>query len=167
MTRKPRTQAQLDEATDRRLKKTYGVGLDWYDHQIGIQNGGCWICESKPGTRRLHVDHDHSWKKIKIIAFKEAAPYLGFWAASAVYGTTEYTGHGAKKSLAIRMVKDKLKQASVRGLLCYSCNAGLQKYKDSPDLFRRAADYLERHQNGFRLNRNVHTRRPSCAINPE
>jgi hypothetical protein len=146
--RKPRTQSQLDEATDRRLKKTYGVGLDWYNHQLKAQGGGCWICGVKPGTRRLHVDHDHSWKKIKINTFREEAPYLGSWAASAVYGTTEYTGYGEKKSLAVKMVKDKLKKASVRGLLCYSHNAGLQKYQDRPDLLRNAAAYLERHQKG-------------------
>lgn len=32
----------------------------------------------------------------------------------------------------------------VRGLLCGSCNTSLGKFKDSPDLLRRAADYVER-----------------------
>ena len=33
---------------------------------------------------------------------------------------------------------------SVRGLLCYNCNTGLGKFKDKPDILRKAADYLER-----------------------
>ncbi|MDI3386887.1 endonuclease VII domain-containing protein [Streptomyces sp. B-S-A8] len=31
----------------------------------------------------------------------------------------------------------------VRGVLCFSCNAGLGQYKDRPDAMRRAAAYLE------------------------
>lgn len=31
----------------------------------------------------------------------------------------------------------------VRGILCPSCNTALGKFKDSPKLLRRAADYLE------------------------
>ena len=30
----------------------------------------------------------------------------------------------------------------VRGLLCVNCNSGIGKLKDSPDLLRRALDYL-------------------------
>lgn len=31
----------------------------------------------------------------------------------------------------------------VRGILCWYCNAGLQRYDDNPVLLRRAADYLD------------------------
>ena len=31
----------------------------------------------------------------------------------------------------------------IRGLLCYICNRGLGHFKDRPELFRRAANYLE------------------------
>lgn len=37
---KPKTQAQIDRATDARLLKKYGVGLAWYDSQLEKQNGG-------------------------------------------------------------------------------------------------------------------------------
>jgi Demerecviridae HNH endonuclease len=33
----------------------------------------------------------------------------------------------------------------IRDLLCSQCNQGLGKFEDSPDLLRRAAEYLERH----------------------
>lgn len=35
----------------------------------------------------------------------------------------------------------------VRDILCTACNSGLGHFKDSPELLRRAADYLERHKN--------------------
>ncbi|MFF9867604.1 endonuclease domain-containing protein [Streptomyces sp. NPDC013953] len=35
--------------------------------------------------------------------------------------------------------------ACVRGLVCAACNHGLRKFRDSPELLRAAAAYLERH----------------------
>ena len=32
---------------------------------------------------------------------------------------------------------------AVRGLACWSCNRGLQTYRDAPAILRAAADYLE------------------------
>jgi hypothetical protein len=34
----------------------------------------------------------------------------------------------------------------VRALLCHACNTSLGKMKDSPELLRRAADYIERYR---------------------
>ena len=143
--KKPKTKAQLDRATDQRLQKTYNRDLKWYDSQLKEQGGGCAVCGKPPGTRRLHVDHDHSWKKVKIETVK--SPDTGKWIATAKYLGKDYTSCGLKKSLAARDVKRQLLRDSVRGLLCYAHNAGLQKFSDRPDLLRAAADYLEAHQN--------------------
>lgn len=32
---------------------------------------------------------------------------------------------------------------AVRGILCFNCNGGLGQFRDSPEVLRRAADYLE------------------------
>jgi len=37
----------------------------------------------------------------------------------------------------------------VRGLLCYVCNTSIGKFKDSPELLRRAAGYLEKESLGI------------------
>ena len=144
MVKKPKTQAQIDRAADQRLRKTYGVSLDWYDQKFKEQGGGCAICHKPPTSRRLHIDHDHSWKKVKIDAQQQSLSKN--WKASAIYLGKEYIAGGAKRSLAVREIKKMLLRASVRGLLCYSHNAGLQKFQDDPKFLRSAADYLEAHQ---------------------
>jgi hypothetical protein len=44
-----------------------------------------------------------------------------------------------------------LLRASVRGLLSYNMNAGLQKFSDNPELLRAAAEYLEKFKQGSPL----------------
>jgi hypothetical protein len=139
---KPKTQAQLDRAADQRLKKTYGVGLDWYESELKMQGGVCKLCGNPPGTRRLHVDHDHKWTKVKIGTEKTPA---GNWIAEATYQGKTYIRFSAKRNDAIRDVKGFLKRASIRSLLCFRCNSFLVGFND-PAMLRKAADYIEKHQ---------------------
>jgi hypothetical protein len=49
------------------LQKLYGITSEQYNQLLLKQNGCCAIC-NKPSTdykRRLHVDHDHTTKKIR------------------------------------------------------------------------------------------------------
>lgn len=140
---KPKTQAQLDRATDLRLRKTYNISLADYEYLLGQQGGVCWITGRPPTGNRLHVDHDHSWKKVKIDSWKNE----GQWVVSAKYNGKFYQEVSIKKSLAIRKLKRHLLRASVRGLISYSVNAGLQKFSDNPVWLREAAAYLENHEN--------------------
>ena len=144
---KPKTQAQIDRTTDARLLKKYGVGLDWYNTQLEKQGGVCAITGQPPGTRRLHVDHDHSWTKIEV-STDSRGMFTGDkkWAAYAEYCGGEFYGFGRTKSVAQRQVKALLKRASVRGLLTYRANVGLEKFSDNAVWLRAAAKYLEDHQ---------------------
>jgi hypothetical protein len=150
MTRKakPKTKAQLDKDADRRLQKTYNITLAEYNELANRNHGCCWVSGKPAGSRRLHVDHDHSWKKVKIATLK----LKDGWCASALYNGVEYVGFNTKKSLAVRKVKRDLLRASVRGLLSYQINSGLQKFGDDPRLLRAAADYLENFQKGSPLS---------------
>lgn len=137
---KPKTQEQIDRATDQRLLKEYGKGLDWYNKQFERQNHGCAVCGDGPGTRRLHVDHDHTYTKVKLISKKTD----GVWEVKAGYRTQWYFSYSRfKKSEAVRAIKQQLKIASVRGLLCHRCNRAMILLRDKPELLRKAAEYLE------------------------
>lgn len=140
---KPKTQAQLDRATDLRLLKTYGRNLAWYNEQFEKQNRGCAVCGDGPGTRRLHVDHDHKWKQIKIKSVRSN----GGWCADAWYCGHHYSSCWIKKADAVRDVREDLKRESVRGLLCHRCNRAMILLRDNPGLLRIAAGYLEDFQN--------------------
>ena len=45
---------------DRYLRKKYGVSLAWYEAQLALQHGQCWICQSTPKKMALAVDHSHT-----------------------------------------------------------------------------------------------------------
>ena len=135
---KPKTQAQLDKATDTRLRKTYNISLKDYEYLLKLGNGGCWICGRPEGDRRLHVDHDHGWKKAVYTCLKIGAK----WEATGVYNGNVYQSSESKKSLAIKGLKREMLRASVRGLLCYQHNAGLQKFSDNHVQLINAANYL-------------------------
>jgi hypothetical protein len=147
MGKKPKTQAQRDGITDAHYRKDYNITLRDYEYLAKQHDGKCWVSDRPPVTRRLHVDHDHSWTKVKI----DTAKSDNTWAASAEYNGVLYVSTSAKRSLAVRDLKQTLLRASVRGLLSYNINAGLQKFSDSPELLRAAADYLEKFKQGSPL----------------
>ena len=140
---KPKTQEQLNRAADLRLQKQYGITLAEYDRLAEIHKQGCWICGVVP-VRRLHVDHDHGWKKVIITVKRSGA----LWHACAWYKGNNYAALRGTKKEAKDRIRGLLKRASVRGLLCYPHNSGLQKFRDNPEFLRNAADYLEHFQNG-------------------
>lgn len=132
-----------DKATNARLLKTYGITLEEYNQLLAAQDGSCKICRKPPGKVRLHVDHDHKLRYLKI---ESAKTYEGTWRAGVVYGDAPHQfaiAEGKTKSEAVRAVRFQLLKASVRGLLCWPCNSALRHYHDDPAKLRAAADYLE------------------------
>ncbi len=81
-----------------KIKHTYGLSYEQYQHMLQSQSGCCDICGGTNGDRPLHIDHDHLTGK-------------------------------------------------VRALLCVRCNHMLGNARDSPNILRLGAKYLERHGN--------------------
>lgn len=146
MPRKPRTKQQQDKATDERLRRTYGLSLDEYEGMLLAQDSHCAVCPQPPINRRLHVDHDHAWKKVKI----HVERYQDGWSAWAQQDKVYFAGHWRqRRAEAVTTVRTDLLRQSVRGLLCHHCNAGLKKFSDDPQRLIAAATYLTRFQNGY------------------
>ena len=130
-----------DKDTDKRLRRVYGITLAEYNAMLAKQDGGCCICGSPPKTRRLHTDHDHSWKKVKITILEKVGL---IYPAKAEYKGREYLVGAPSKQEARHVMREILKRDSVRGILCFPCNRGIRVFFDNPVRLRAAADYLER-----------------------
>lgn len=133
---------QKDRAADLRLQRIYGITLAEYEMMLKRYNGGCWICGKlpKPG-RRLHTDHDHAVHKVKVIVGKAEN---GWYASIPSLSILVYNNVGRKEARI--QAKRLARRRSVRGLLCWSDNAGLQKFRDNPDRLEAAAKYLREYK---------------------
>lgn len=131
-----------DKAADLRLQRIYGITLPDYDIMFKRQGGVCFICHKPPKPdKRLHVDHDHSVNKLKVVVQKATD---GGWYASVI--GHNIIVHDVDRKEARLKAKRLAKRKSVRGLLCWQDNAGLQKFRDDPDRLAAAAQYLNEYK---------------------
>lgn len=62
-----------------------------YDELAAIRGEVCWICGNGPGSRRLHIDHDHKTLRVRGLACFRCNRALPAWVtaewlrAAAVY----------------------------------------------------------------------------------
>ena len=132
-----------DASRDKRLRAKYGISLEDYNRILSEQGGGCAGCGGQGKTRSLHVDHDHKWKYVKLNTHN----FDGLtWISRCQYLRGSYVGVGKRKNLAVQSIRQKLKRASVRGILCFGCNGAIRKMRDRPDIASNLAAYLGKHQ---------------------
>lgn len=139
---------------DLRYQRLYGITAAEYDAMLAAQNNGCKICGRPPKKLPLHVDHDHNYSRVKIHTRRVELPrVVGYpsgwkWEAYATYRGKVYKAHDYKIYMARRRVRAMLKKASVRGLLCWTCNTGLRKFNHNPIWLNMAADYIRQWKEG-------------------
>ena len=139
-----------DKAKNSYLLRKYGRSLEWYNEELRRNGGGCAICGKPPGKRAFHVDHDHSYRYVKIEYTRQDGTLYGYkgkvWFGVANYRGMDFTDAGVLKSNVTRSIRSALKYYSVRGLLCWPCNRALQAFRDRPDLMMKASCYLVKFQ---------------------
>lgn len=141
----PLTPAQKNHQKDLYYRSKYGISLKDYNRLLRKQKGCCAICHRPPKNNALSVDHTHKFRRLSI----SVRSVRGNWQADCLVRNKTVRGFAKKRNEAIREVKKQLKTLSVRGLLCFQCNAGLRKYSDDPDRMENAAKYLWKFQNSL------------------
>ena len=138
-----------NHTADLRLRRTFGITLDEYNVRLADQGGVCKICGRPPGTKRLAVDHDHKFDRIKITIIKYGNAFKGscptFPSSVLIRTYVGITKIEVRKSLRLY-----LRRKSIRGIICVNCNRGLQKFYDKPERFEAAARYLREFEERFK-----------------
>lgn len=131
---------------DKYYWKKFSHRLAEIEEILARQGGVCYICKRPPGERRLSVDHDHAYDRVKIVVKKH--PLIREWFSAATIFGKECKGMGATRALAREGIRFILRRESVRGILCLRCNKGIQMFEDSKapltpaERFDRAAKYF-------------------------
>lgn len=131
---------------DKKLNSYYWRKFGWTLSEVNAmfekQGNVCYICKRPPGERRMAVDHDHAYDRVKITVYKDCGIYI--------IGARPYVmplGYSDKKE-GRHIVRNRLRRLSVRGGLCMRCNKGIQMFEDSKapltpaERFDRAAKYF-------------------------
>lgn len=62
---RPKTKEAHRQAAYRYMIKSYGMSLSDYENMAWDQQGYCYVCKSRPETKRLNIDHDHKTGKVR------------------------------------------------------------------------------------------------------
>lgn len=60
-----------------RLKRFYGITLEYYNDLLTAQGGLCALCRDPPDKEMLVVDHDHATKKVRALLCRRCNQGLG------------------------------------------------------------------------------------------
>jgi len=159
MKRQKRTKSK--STRDQYLRRKFNITEEEFNQQFEAQGSVCKICSRPPGTRSLHVDHDHGIERWKIDVEKVSNGSYRAWPRGYYPYTAIHTGEsklffaetGTSRMEAKAKVKKRLMRYSVRGIVCWPCNKGLKVFSDNPLALTNAGTYLSLYYD--HLNRNT------------
>lgn len=136
-----------EKRLDSYYRRKFGWTLEEVDKMFAEQNNVCAACHRPPGERRMSVDHDHAFDRIKLVIER-----LRDWSWAAFLNETDASciAIGETKKSAREAGRRILRARSVRGGLCLRCNKGLQMFEDSkaplspPERLDNLAAYLRK-----------------------
>lgn len=156
--KKRKAEANINPAKrDSYLFGKYCIRFDEHEKKEKRQGNKCAICRRPPVNLPLAQDHWHKLANLEIKTWKIPGSG-GIWYAWNVkfdlLGFKLHTGQffnlADSKRAAVKPLRQKLKRMSNRGLLCWACNTGLQKWRDHPENILRAAKYLKSYMEGLK-----------------
>ena len=139
------------------LQRKFGITEEEVDAALAQQGGVCKACSQPPGARSLHIDHYHEIANWKITSQKLGVKRWEARPETLIGSRLDFRCYATTKPEARKLAKAKLKRLSVRGILCWHCNAGLKKYQDDPVRIHKIAEYLDEYYefvNGEGATRN-------------
>ena len=120
--------------------------------ETNAYRSACKSCANKDNLQRYHTSPTTKASHRKA-ARKYSLKRYGLTEAGYLEMHSEQAGGCAICNQRIALVHENRHQSScvdhchstgaVRALLCWHCNIGLGKFFDSPNLLRKAADYIE------------------------
>lgn len=79
-TRKKAYQRDKQKQLDQKLRREFGVTLEWYNNTLDKQNKCCIICGRTPeqNGKRLAVDHNHTTSQVRDLLCNNCNVCIGF-----------------------------------------------------------------------------------------
>ena len=131
---------------DKYLRSKFERTEEEYNTVLASQGGVCRICRTPPGSRSLHLDHDHTIASRKINSEKINGQWSA-WPSGEMMSDSplNFIEKAKTKPAALAKVRKRLKRLSSRGILCWKCNTGLKKWQDNAMWLLEASKYITRY----------------------
>lgn len=146
------------------------AGIDFRDYVDRQQAGDKWCYKCKEwfpiedyGNDKSRIDGKSAiCKMCRSIAGRASKLGITFWQAKYILNRKACDICGVKKDFHKMYIDHCHKTNKVRGLLCVACNSAIGQLKDSPELLKKAIDYIKAAGSNLGLDKIKAPRKQVC-----